>query len=144
MRKNMKEVEDMTKCIKAKELIITTDDKAGMLAEVTSQVSSNGVNIVALCAYTMEGKAMFMMLTSDNKKVLSAASAKGWKAEESEVAVIELADKVGAAKEISEKLKAKNISLRYCYGTTCTCSADCTCRLVLKSDDTDAIVSALA
>lgn len=134
----------MAKCDKAKELIITTDDKAGMLAEVTSAIAAKGVNITTLCAYVMEGKAVFMMLTNDNKKGMSAAEDKGWKVEESEVVIIELGDKVGATKEIGDKLKAKNVNLKYCYGTTCTCSANCTCRLVLKSDDNDMLISALA
>jgi len=133
----------MAKCVKAKELLVTTQDKAGMLAEVSEVMASNGVNITAICAYAMEGKAIFMMLTSDNQKAKKAAESKGWRTEEKEVVVLNLADKVGAAKEIADKLKAKNISLSYCYGTTCSCAPDCACRLVLKSDNSDAIISAL-
>ena len=133
----------MAKCSKAKELIISTQDKAGMLAEVSAAISAAGVNISAICAYAMEGKAIFMLLTSDNAKAKSIAASKGWKVDEGEVVVIELVDKVGAAKEIADKLKAKNVNLRYCYGTTCTCAPNCTCRLVLKSDNNDAIIAAL-
>lgn len=133
----------MTKCSKGKELIVTTEDKSGMLAEITSVITGQGVNISAICAYGMEGKAIFMMLTSDNQKAKTQAESKGWKAEESDVVVVELPDKVGAAKEIADKLKAKNVNLRYIYGTTCTCSPNCACRLVLKSDNSDAIISAL-
>ena len=133
----------MAKCSKAKEVIITTADKAGMLAEVTSALSGQGINISAICAYSMEGKALFMMITSDNQKAKSLAASKGWKADESEVAVLELADKVGAAKDIADRLKSKNLNLRYLYGTTCTCSPDCACRLILKGDNNDAIIAAL-
>lgn len=133
----------MAKCKMTKELVITTNDKPGMLSEVGSLMASQGINISALCAYSMEGKAIFMMLTTDNKKAMNAAKAKGWKAEESDVVVVELKDKIGAAKEIGDRLKAKNINLSYCYGTTCSCSPDCACRLVLKSDDSDAIIAAL-
>ena len=133
----------MAKCAKAKELIVTTEDKAGMLAEITSVISEQGVNISALCAYGMEGKAVFMILTSDIKKARSAVEAKGWKADEKDVVVLDLPDNVGAAKKISDRLKAKNVNLKYCYGTTCVCSADCASRLVLASDDNDAILAAL-
>lgn len=133
----------MTKCSKGKELIVTTEDKLGMLAEITSVITGQGVNISAICAYGMEGKAVFMMLTSDNQKAKTQAESKGWKAEESDVVVVELPDKVGAAKEIADKLKAKNVNLKYIYGTTCTCSPSCACRLVLKSEDSDAMISAL-
>jgi hypothetical protein len=133
----------MAKCSKAKELIITTEDSIGMLAEVTSAMAGQGVNISAICAYGMQGKAVFMLLTSDNNKAVSAAKAKGWKTEESEVAVVELANKVGAAKEIADKLKAKKVNLTYCYGTTCTCTPNCNCRIVLKTDDVNAVINAL-
>lgn len=133
----------MAKCSKAKELIITTQDRPGMLAEVTSEISGQGVNIAAVCAYGMEGKAVFMMVTSDNQKAKSQASLKGWKVDESDVVLVELVDKVGAAKEIADKLKAKGVNLKYLYGTTCKCAPDCACRLVLKAADNDAIIAAL-
>jgi len=133
----------MTKCSKEKELIITTEDKPGMLLEVSSVISIHGANINAISAYGMEGKAVFAILTSDNQKAKSAAKLKGWKVEDSEVVVVELSNKVGALKEIADKLKAKNVNLKYCYGTTCTCSPDCASRIVLKSDNNDAIIAAL-
>jgi hypothetical protein len=133
----------MAKCVKAKELVITTADKPGMLAEVTSLMADNNINITAICAYSMENKAIFMLLTGDNKKAASAAASKGWKTEEKEVVVVDLPDKVGAAREIGDNLKAKNISLSYCYGTTCACATDCACRMVMSSDNNDAIIAAL-
>ena len=140
----------MGKCSKEKELIITTEDKIGMLAEITSEIPTQGINITAICGYGMEGKAIFYILSNDNEKVKSIAQSKGWKTEESEVVVVELVDKAGAVKDIADKLKAKNVNLKYCYGTTCTCTTnssaptDCTCRLVLKSEDNDKIIEALA
>ena len=133
----------MANCTKARELIISTDDKIGMLAEVTAGIATAGANITALCAYGMERKATFMMITSDNQKAKSAAEAKGWQTAENEVVVVELVDKVGAVHQIAEKIKAKNVNIKYCYGTTCTCSADCTCRIVVASNDNDAVLVAL-
>lgn len=133
----------MARCNKAKELTVTTQDKAGMLSEVSSAITAQGVNISAVCAYGMEGKASFMMITSDNQKAKSAAESKGWKTKESEVVVVELGDKVGAIKEIADKLKARGVSLEYLYGTTCTCAPDCACKLVMKSNNSDAIIAAL-
>ncbi|MFC1624698.1 ACT domain-containing protein [Candidatus Omnitrophota bacterium] len=133
----------MADCSKANELIITTEDKPGMLAEVTSVISSQGVNITAICAYGAEGKATFYALTSDNSKAKSAAKAKGWETKENEVVVVGLVDKVGALKEIADKLKAKGVNLKYCYGTTCSCAPNCACKLVFASDNSDAVIAAL-
>jgi len=133
----------MTHCEKAKELLITTADIPGMLAEISAVIASQGVNITALCAYGAAGKATFMMLTSDNDKAKSAAESKGWKVEESDVVVIDLIDRVGAAKEIADRLKSRKVNLKYCYGTTGTSMPESLCRLVLKSEDNDAIIQAL-
>jgi len=129
--------------MKGKELIITTPDKAGMLAEVTSVISSAGVNIQALCAYSMEGVAIFMLVTSDNQQTQSIAEAKGWQVQEDDVLIVELSDKVGAAQEIAEKLKADNLNLQYCYATTCSCTIDCDTNFIIKADDCDAAFEAL-
>jgi len=133
----------MAKCVKTKELVITTPDKPGMLSEVSSAIAGSGINMIGLCAYAMEGKAIFMIIADDSQKAKLAAQKKGWDVKESEVVVVNVIDKVGTAKEIGDKLKEKNVNLIYCYGTDCACATNRTCRLVLKSDNNDAIIAAL-
>jgi hypothetical protein len=108
----------MAKVSKVKEIIATTPDKVGMLAEITGIVAGTGVNILAICAYSMEGQAKFMMVTSDNAKVINALKGKKIAIEESDVASVLLSNKVGAAKELAEKLAKAGVDLNYCYGST--------------------------
>lgn len=108
----------MANAVKVKEIIATTPDKAGMLAEVTNIVAGAGVNILALCAYAMEGNAKFLMLTSDNGKVISALKSKKIGVEEAEVVSVTLSNKVGAAKELAVKLAKAGVDIEYCYGST--------------------------
>ncbi len=133
----------MTKCAKEKQLIVTTRDKVGMLSEVTSAIAGVGVNITAVCAYSMEGKAIFMLLASDVQKAQTAAVSNGWTVEVCDVVVAEVPDKVGAAKEMADKIKAKNINISYIYGSVCSCREECGSRLVIKSSDSDALIAAL-
>jgi hypothetical protein len=107
----------MTKASKVKEIVATTPNKVGMLAEVTGIVAGAGVNILAICAYSMEGQAKFMMLTSDNAKALNALKGKKIATEESDVVSVSLSNKVGAAKELAEKLAKAGVDLNYCYGS---------------------------
>jgi len=130
----------MTQMQKKKELQIMTEDKAGMLAEVTALISGAGVNIEAMCAYGMQGKATFLLITSDNVKVKQAAVQKGWEVEESDVVVTTVADKAGTAGDVAKKLKAKNVNLLYTY---VTCSND-VCKIVLRAENNDALAEALA
>ena len=88
----------MAKAIKAKEIVATTPDKVGMLAQVTAVVAGAGVNILAICAYAMDGKAKFLMLTSDNGKAQAALKGKNIEVEEADVVSVTLPNKVGAGK----------------------------------------------
>ena len=130
----------MVQATKKKELQIMTEDKVGMLAEVTSLVSSAGVNIEAMCAYGMQGKATFLLITSDNNKVKQAIAKKGWGVEEHDVVVTTLADKTGTASEVANTLKAKNINLLYSY---VTCSNN-TCKIVMRAENSEALAAAVS
>ncbi len=111
---------------------IETKDKLGMLAEVTSAISAAGANIEALCAYGMEGKARFMLVADDNEKALTGLRQKGYSLKEEDVVMVSLANKVGAAAKMSEKLKAAKINLSYIYGSTSKASE---APMVLKSSN---------
>lgn len=108
----------MAKVSKVKEIIATTPDKVGMLAEVTDAIASAGVNILAICAYAMEGHAKFMMLTSDNGKAMNALKMRKISAEEVDAISVSLSNKVGAAKELADKIAKAGIDISYCYGST--------------------------
>ena len=132
----------MAKATLTKQLTVETENKIGMLSEVTGAVAEAGANITAICAYGMEGKAVFMLITSDNNKTKGALAQKGYKVAEDEVVTVMLEDKVGQGKEIGDKIKAAGISLDYLYGTTCSC-ADCTALMVIGSKENAKVVSAI-
>ncbi len=126
---------------KAKQLIIVTEDKPGMLAEVSGVLAKDKINLEAICAYGMEKKAIFEVICSDNQKAKIALSAKGWQVKEDDVVVVGLENRPGALSMIANKLKAKNINLVYCYGSAC--SGSCECRFVFKAEDNDSAIAAL-
>ncbi|MBM3248369.1 MAG: hypothetical protein FJZ10_02980 [Candidatus Omnitrophica bacterium] len=125
----------------AKELNITTPDKIGVLEELTKIIASQGTNIEALCAYGMEGKAVFYVVTNNNAKIKNAIATKGWQVKEIDVVMVDLENKPGALSELAAKLKSKNINLKYCYGSACT--STCPCRLVLNADNSNELLAAL-
>jgi len=126
----------------AKELIVGADNKVGMLAEVSGLVAEAGVNISAISAYAMGEKAIFRFVTSDNDKAENVLVAKGFKVDECEVVVANLPDKVGQAKEISEKIKQAGINLDYIYGSTCGC-ADTPALMVIGSKENQKVVETI-
>lgn len=126
----------------AKELFVQTPNKVGMLAEVTSKVAGKGVNIEGLNAYAIEDKAYFRLVVSDTEKAKLALS--GFEIEDKEVVVVELENRVGAAKEIALKLKEAGIDLSYVYGSTCGCGGSgCGCLFIFSSNNNKKAVAVL-
>ncbi len=125
------------------QLIIATEDKPGMLADVTQVIAQEKVNIEALCCYSMEGKAFFYFITRDNAKVKKAISQKGWQVKEDEVVVVDLENKAGSVNKVAAKLKDQGINLLYCYGSTGEHDTF-PCHFVFKAEDNKAAVAALS
>lgn len=100
----------------AKQVHVVTSNKVGMLAEVTGVIAGAGANIETLCAYAVEDKANFLIVTSNNAKAIGAL--KAYEVKEEDVVVVEMENKVGTAADMAKKIKAANIDLHYIYGTT--------------------------
>ena len=101
-----------------KEIHFTTPDQPGMAGKVTRAIGKAGVNIEALCAYGVEGKAYFMLTTEDNAKAMEAIKGLNYTPEEKDVILIEVDNKAGAAGQVTEKLGHAGILINYIYWTT--------------------------
>lgn len=131
----------MTDVRKATQLVVTSQDRAGMLADVSGVFSQAGINMTAICAYGMEGKAVFYIICDSNEKAKAALAAKGWEIKEEEVLIIRITNESGVLNAIAEKFKQNNINLLYCYGSTC--ESKCLCQMVVKGQDNEAVIQAL-
>ena len=132
----------MAKANLAKQLTVETENKVGVLAELTGAIADAGVNITAICAYAMENKAIFMLISSDNNKAKGVLAQKGYKVAEDEVVTVMLEDKVGQGKEIGDKIKAAGISLDFLYGTT-SGRANAPALMVIGSKENAKVISTI-
>ena len=73
-----------------KELLVKTENKVGMLAEVAVAIANSGVNIKALNAFAINNEAIFRIVTSDNMKAVKEIKAKNLEALEKDVVAVEL------------------------------------------------------
>ena len=124
-----------------KELSFMAPDKAGLLNEISTDLANAGVNVVTICAYSMDGNANFMVVTSDNAKATEVLKAKGYEVKESDVVLYDLVNKVGAISEMTKKLADAGVNMDYFYGTTG--AADAPALLVFHSNDNSKAVEAL-
>ncbi len=115
----------MAKVKLVKQLLAVTENKVGMLAEVSSTVSGAGLNIQAINAYAVGEKANFRLITDNNQKAQDILNSKGYQVSEQEVVIAELPNKAGVLKATADKLKGAGIDLEYIYGTTCSGGCDC-------------------
>lgn len=65
-----------------KELVVKVADEVGAAMKVTTALAESGVNIKAICGYSVDGDAHLRLVTSENEKALSALNAAGIEAEE--------------------------------------------------------------
>ena len=107
----------MANVAKIKEVLATTENKVGVLAQVSSVIAKAGVNITAICAYAEGDKAQFMIVTTDSQKVAALLKESGYDVKENPVVKVLLENKAGALQEMCEKLATANIDLNYIYGT---------------------------
>jgi hypothetical protein len=131
----------MVKARKVKQLIVVTKDQAGMLAKLSELIATQNVNIDDICAYGMEGKAYFMIVTNENEGVKNVLKKQGWEIKEEEVISVELENRPGALRDMSMQLKNKNINIKYCYGTTYEGSGPC--HFIFKAEDNNQALLAL-
>lgn len=108
----------MTRIFKANELHVTCEDKPGTLARVTGPIAEARVNVNAICAYRMEGKAKFLIITADNKVAAEHLKNAGFTTNEKEVIVLETENEAGTLFRAAQQLANAGVDLDYVYATT--------------------------
>jgi hypothetical protein len=107
----------MAKATKMKQLSLEMSDKPGQLAEVAAALGKAKVNISGICAYGMEGKAYFMLITDSNAKAKKALAKLGREIREEDVFAVEMPNKVGELHNTARKIAEAGINVNYIYGT---------------------------
>ncbi len=107
----------MTRIFKTTELHIITEDKPGTLALVTAPIAEARINVNAICAYRMGGKATFYLITGDNENAKMRLNKAGFTTTEQEVVVLETENEAGTLFRAAQQLAKANVDLDYCYAT---------------------------
>ncbi|MCK4912621.1 MAG: hypothetical protein KAS05_02730 [Candidatus Omnitrophica bacterium] len=105
------------KATKGTEILFTGENKIGELEEISVIIKDNGINVRAISAWAVNGKAVFRFVTSDNVKIKELLSTRG-SVEEREIIVVEMPDETGQLQLLTSKLKGNGLNLDYMYGTT--------------------------
>jgi len=127
------------KAVKAKELLVKTNNKVGALADLSDIIGSSGVNIRAISAWSVGSDAFFRLITSDNLKTKNTLKENGYSYQENDVVIVELPDNVGELSSLTAKLKSEDIDLTHIYGTTSKPGYEAI--IVFSSNNNDKVIS---
>ena len=124
----------------SKELVITTENKVGILANMSKILADHGINIEGVAGYAAENnQAKIMIVAEDTLRAKEALQKAGYtNMKENEVVVVELENKPGALKSITAKMADAKIDIRYMYGTACP--SGCPARIILATNNNEKAV----
>ncbi|HEX7533632.1 MAG TPA: ACT domain-containing protein [Syntrophales bacterium] len=120
----------MAKAMKLKQLSFSLPNRVGLLAHVASAVSQAKVNIEAICAYEMDDKGFFMLVTDNNAKAKKALAKMGANVEVEDVLVVVVPNKVGQLQSLAMKIADAGVDIYYAYGSPGAVKTTC---LVFKT-----------
>ncbi len=100
---------------KAKEFTVTIEDKPGALGKCFLGLAERGVNILAFQSYVEERESLVRFLVDDPASAKAMLGSLRMIFEETEVAVVRLANRPGELGRAAMRLGEKQINIDYSY-----------------------------
>ncbi|MFH0737113.1 MAG: ACT domain-containing protein [Candidatus Micrarchaeota archaeon] len=99
-----------------KEITVIAGNDLGSLAQVAETVGSVGVNIEAISAYGIDGKAIFRIITNDATTAIKVLSKlPGVQVREADTIIYKMMNRPGELGKITRKLANKGVNLESLY-----------------------------
>lgn len=111
----------LRKATMAKQISATVINKIGVLNIMARYLADRGINIEAIAGYEIpeSGNARIMLVVDDTRRAIEAIKERDFGSiEEDDVVVLELDNKPGALKTITDLLTHKAINIKHIYATT--------------------------
>jgi len=130
----------MAKACKAKQIRLTTTNKVGTLAKVSSAIAVAKVNINAICAWGDKKKACFLMVAERHMKAKNALTKARFKVTDEDVILVKMPNKPGQMQGVAKKIADAGINILYAYGSG---GSGRTSFCVFKTDDDKKAIKAI-
>jgi len=122
---------------KAREFTVTIEDKPGALGKCFLALAERGVNILAFQSYVEERESLVRFLADDPATAKAVLGGLRMIFEETEVAVVRVANRPGGLARAAARLGEKQINIDYSY-----CGSEPGSTLVLLVFDVDNLTKA--
>ena len=94
-----------------KPITIVSDDKVGLLADLSYILAKTKINIESISVDVVAGKAIISLSLSDSTKAKEVLENAGYKVEETNAIVIKLADKPGELNKMTSMLSKEGVNI---------------------------------
>ena len=108
----------MIKANLGKEIVLKVTNEIGILNRLCKMVSEKGINVIAVHGTVDGDSAVIRLITADNLRVGDALRAHHYAPHEQDCVLVELPNKPGVLRTITEKLAGEMIDLHHLYATT--------------------------
>jgi hypothetical protein len=99
-----------------KEITVVANNDVGALATIAEAVGGIGVNIEAISAYGIDGKAVFRIITNDVTSTVKVVSKiPGVQVHEAETIIYKMMNRPGELGKITRKLANRGVNLESLY-----------------------------
>ena len=101
--------------MRAEQISVFLENKAGRLAEVTAILSEANVNIRALALADTSDFGVLRLIVNDNAKAVTALKSQGFTVGKTDVVAVEVEDKPGGLYRILDVLHKAEVNVEYMY-----------------------------
>lgn len=121
--------------MRAEQISIFLENKAGRLSEVTETLFEAGVNIRALSLADTSDFGVLRLIVDDNEKAKETLKARGFTVGKTSVVAVEVPDKPGGLHGILEMLQKAGINVEYMYAFVQQSGSNAV--MIFRFDNTD-------
>lgn len=107
----------MLKARLGKEIVVRVTNEIGVINQLSKVIAEKGINALAVNGEVEGRTATMRFVTDDNLRVSDALRAKHYAPRESECVIVEVQNKPGMLRSVTEKLAAESIDIHHIYAT---------------------------
>jgi len=99
------------------ELVVETEDRVGVVAEISRLLADMGINLLSIMVRTEEDRALVHLVTTSQTHAHEALRKACFEVREREVVLVELPHHPGFLSKVSEALARKGLAVDELYAT---------------------------
>ena len=127
--------------MKVKQIAVFLENKSGRMAEITSVLAQNGINIRAMSLADTADFGILRIIVNDTDNAKQILKDNGFTVGMTEVLIIEVVDKPGGLASVLQTIKENDLNIEYMYAFTQKSGE--TGLIIFRFDEIDKAITAL-